>query len=142
HTELQGECLGILLPVAHNNCSLTNDVQQDPPAILGTLQGPATITCSHSVSTFNVILWYQKPTGGSALQLVGHTLYENPTVEPEFNGRFSIKGDGSKKSELRVEKLQPEDSSIYYCAASNGRTTASCSCWDTRTEPLHSQRRS
>uniref|UniRef100_A0A3B3WQ61 Ig-like domain-containing protein n=1 Tax=Poecilia mexicana TaxID=48701 RepID=A0A3B3WQ61_9TELE len=96
----------------------SSDVQQDPPSILGTLQGPATITCSHSSSSFNVILWYQKPTGGSALKLVGHTLYESPTMEDEFKDHFNIKGDGSKKSELHVEKLQPEDSSTYYCAAS------------------------
>ncbi|MEQ2309387.1 hypothetical protein AMECASPLE_038127, partial [Ameca splendens] len=97
---------------------LSSKVQQDPPSILGSPQDPATISCSHSISSYNVILWYKKPIGDSALKLIGHILYASATLEDEFKEHFNVSGDGSKKSELHVQKLQPEDSSSYYCAAS------------------------
>uniref|UniRef100_A0A3B5LC14 Ig-like domain-containing protein n=1 Tax=Xiphophorus couchianus TaxID=32473 RepID=A0A3B5LC14_9TELE len=78
---------------------------------------PATISCSHSISGYYVILWYQKPIGGSALKLIGYIANTSPTLEKEFEDRFTISGDGSKESELEVQELQPEDSSMYYCAA-------------------------
>uniref|UniRef100_A0A3B5M7G3 Ig-like domain-containing protein n=1 Tax=Xiphophorus couchianus TaxID=32473 RepID=A0A3B5M7G3_9TELE len=101
-----------------HNLTLSKDVHQDPPSILGSPQSSATITCNHSISGYDTILWYQKPAGGSTLKLIGYILYSVVTVEDEFRNHFRIKGDGSKESELEVQKLQPEDSSMYYCAAS------------------------
>uniref|UniRef100_A0A3B5M1W6 Ig-like domain-containing protein n=1 Tax=Xiphophorus couchianus TaxID=32473 RepID=A0A3B5M1W6_9TELE len=98
--------------------SLSKDVHQDPPSTLSSPQSPATISCSHSISGYYVILWYQKPIGGSALKLIGYIANTSPTLEKEFEDRFTISGDGSKESELEVQELQPEDSSMYYCAAS------------------------
>uniref|UniRef100_A0A668S682 Ig-like domain-containing protein n=1 Tax=Oreochromis aureus TaxID=47969 RepID=A0A668S682_OREAU len=93
-------------------------VAQVPSSILGSLNGETAISCNHSESTYNVILWYQKPRGDSALKLIGYILYGNPTIEDGFQESFKISGDGSVKSQLEVEKLKAEDSGIYYCAAS------------------------
>uniref|UniRef100_A0A3B5M1I4 Ig-like domain-containing protein n=1 Tax=Xiphophorus couchianus TaxID=32473 RepID=A0A3B5M1I4_9TELE len=90
-------------------------------------QSPATISCSHSISGYYVILWYQKPIGGSALKLIGYIANTSPTLEKEFEDRFTISGDGSKESELEVQELQPEDSSMYYCAAISQHKEHSCS---------------
>uniref|UniRef100_A0A669DHK5 Ig-like domain-containing protein n=1 Tax=Oreochromis niloticus TaxID=8128 RepID=A0A669DHK5_ORENI len=98
--------------------SLCTRVQQVPSSILGSLNGETAISCNHSESTYNVILWYQKPRGDSALKLIGYILYGNPTIEDGFQESFKISGDGSVKSQLEVEKLKAEDSGIYYCAAS------------------------
>uniref|UniRef100_A0A3Q2U9Z8 Ig-like domain-containing protein n=1 Tax=Fundulus heteroclitus TaxID=8078 RepID=A0A3Q2U9Z8_FUNHE len=96
----------------------SSNVHQEPPSIIGSPEGPATISCSHSVNTYDTILWYQKLTGDSALKLIGYNLISGAKLEDEFKDHFSMKGDGSKKSELSVQKLQPEDSGTYYCAAS------------------------
>ncbi|MED6258055.1 hypothetical protein ATANTOWER_002438, partial [Ataeniobius toweri] len=79
---------------------------------------PATINCNHSISTYDTILWYQKPIGVSTLKLIGYVYYTSENLEDEFKDHFRVSGDGSKESELQVQKLQPEDSSSYYCAAS------------------------
>ncbi|MEQ2165713.1 hypothetical protein GOODEAATRI_019969 [Goodea atripinnis] len=100
------------------NVSLSKDVHQDPPSILGNPQSPATINCNHSISGYYTILWYQKRIGDSALKLIGYVYYTSVTLEDEFKDHFRVSGDGSKESELQVQKLQPEDSSSYYCAAS------------------------
>ncbi|MEQ2256554.1 hypothetical protein ILYODFUR_025336 [Ilyodon furcidens] len=117
----------VLLLLWFFDLSLSSKVLQEPPSILGSLQGPATINCSHSVSTYDTILWYQKPSGDSALKLIGYNLISGAKLEDEFKDHFSMSGDGSKKSELRVQKLQPEDSSIYYCAASRHSDSVSVS---------------
>uniref|UniRef100_A0A3Q2QHP3 Ig-like domain-containing protein n=1 Tax=Fundulus heteroclitus TaxID=8078 RepID=A0A3Q2QHP3_FUNHE len=102
----------------NTDLSLSSNVHQEPPSIIGSPEGPATISCSHSVNTYDTILWYQKLTGDSALKLIGYNLISGAKLEDEFKDHFSMKGDGSKKSELSVQKLQPEDSGTYYCAAS------------------------
>uniref|UniRef100_A0A096M1U2 Ig-like domain-containing protein n=1 Tax=Poecilia formosa TaxID=48698 RepID=A0A096M1U2_POEFO len=108
----------LLLLLCFSNLSLSKEVHQHPPSILGSPQSPATINCSHSISGYDTTLWYQKPTAGSTLKLIGYIQYSNTVLEKEFEDHFKISGDGSKKSELEVQKLQPEDSSMYYCAAS------------------------
>lgn len=100
--------------------SLSVQVDQGPSSILGSPDGSATISCNHSHSLFNVILWYQQPTGDAGLKLIGFTQYKSPTIEEPFKEHFKVTGDGSSKSELHVQKLRlPEDSGMYYCAASS-----------------------
>ncbi|KAL7380197.1 hypothetical protein ABVT39_013510 [Epinephelus coioides] len=104
---------------SRHSCSLSIEVHQSPSSILESPDVSATISCNHSVSTYNVILWYQQPKGSSDLKLIGFILYTNPTLEDQFNQNFKVTGDGSVKSQLQVLKLrQPEDSGVYYCAAS------------------------
>ncbi|KAJ4918243.1 hypothetical protein JOQ06_021881 [Pogonophryne albipinna] len=108
--------------------SLSREVLQDPSSILGSPDTPATISCSHSISSYNVILWYQQPTGHSHLNLIGHVYATSPSIEDAFKGHFEVSGDGSVKSELHVLKLrQPEDSAMYFCAASRHSDSESLS---------------
>uniref|UniRef100_A0A3Q2D5R3 Ig-like domain-containing protein n=1 Tax=Cyprinodon variegatus TaxID=28743 RepID=A0A3Q2D5R3_CYPVA len=102
------------------NCLLFShkNVHQEPPSMLEVSGNPATINCSHSISGYYVILWYQKPIGDSILKLIGYISNQSPKLEDEFKDHFILRGDGSKESGLHIEKLQPEDSSMYYCAAS------------------------
>lgn len=109
-------------------CSLSTKVQQAPSSILGRSHGSATISCNHSVTSYNVILWYQQPNGDSELKLIGYLLYTNPTLEDSFKQHFNLTGDGSVKSQLLILKLrQTEDSGVYYCAASRHSDSMSLS---------------
>ncbi|KAF0043900.1 hypothetical protein F2P81_003058 [Scophthalmus maximus] len=88
-------------------------VHQEPSSILGVVRDSETISCSHSVSSYNVILWYQQSAGDTALKLIGYIYYANPTLEEPFQQHFNVTGDGSTKSQLRVLKLrQPQDSGV------------------------------
>ncbi|CAJ1074732.1 uncharacterized protein LOC113130463 [Xyrichtys novacula] len=99
--------------------SLSYEVHQHPPSILGSPESTQVISCNHSVSTFYVILWYQVPTGDSKLDLIGYIQYKRPDVEEKHKPHFNITGDGSKRSELHVLKLrQEDDGGVFYCAAS------------------------
>lgn len=100
--------------------SLSVQVDQGPSSILGSPDGSATISCNHSDSSYITILWYQQPTRDAGLKLIGLTQYKSPTIEEPFKEHFKVTGDGSSKSELHVQKLRlPEDSGMYYCAASS-----------------------
>ncbi|CAJ1074730.1 uncharacterized protein LOC113130463 [Xyrichtys novacula] len=98
--------------------SLSYEVHQHPPSILGSPESTQVISCNHSVSTLNVILWYQVPTGDSKLDLIGYIQYKRDVLEEKHKPHFNITGDGSKRSELHVLKLRQEDSGVFYCAAS------------------------
>ncbi|KAF3700856.1 Ig kappa chain V-V region K2 Precursor [Channa argus] len=99
--------------------SLGSNVHQAPSSLITTPNGSVILSCNHSVVTYNVILWYQQPMNDSALKLIGHILYKNPTLEDQFAHHYKVTGDGSANSQLHVLKLmQPEDSGMFYCAAS------------------------
>lgn len=108
--------------------SLSSQVYQVPSSITGNPHGLTTISCNHSISSYNVILWYQRPTGDSALKLIGYIQYTNPVLEDTFKQHFNVTGDGSLNSKLHILKLrQPEDSGMYYCAASRHSDSISLS---------------
>lgn len=66
-----------------------------------------------------MILWYQRPVGDSALNLIGYISYDKPDIEKTFTHYFNITGNGASKSQLHVLKLRkPEDTGTYYCVAS------------------------
>lgn len=102
----------------NTDLSLCNEVHQVPPAILGHLHGSVTISCSHSISSYDTILWYQQSMGDSELKLIGHVFYSSSTIEKPFShDSFNVIGDGSKEAVLHVLTLRHPDSEMYYCAA-------------------------
>lgn len=105
----------IILLSLHTGLSLCNKVRQVPTDILG--RDSATISCSHSISSYDTILWYQQQTGDSELKLMGYVFYSSPIIENNFT-HVTVSGDGSKKAELHIPGLTHQDSGMYYCAAS------------------------
>ncbi|KAK2832840.1 hypothetical protein Q5P01_016729 [Channa striata] len=96
--------------------ALSRNVHQVPSAILGRLHHSVTISCSHSITSCDTIMWFQQAASDSELKLIGYGFYSSPNTEE--SSRFEVTGDASKKAELRVLNLtHPEDSGIYYCAA-------------------------
>ncbi|XP_076013806.1 M1-specific T cell receptor beta chain-like isoform X1 [Genypterus blacodes] len=97
--------------------SLSNEVLQVPPSILRNPDDSAIITCSHSISSYDTILWYHMQTDDSALKLIGYIMYTNTKFEQNYNKYFNMSGDGSKKSSLDFQLRHAENSSVFYCAA-------------------------
>ena len=77
------------------------------------------LSCSHQISGYYVILWYQRSPGDTALKLIGYMFDKNPTVEPSFQSHFNVSGHGATEAYLHILKARhPEDSGEYFAAAS------------------------
>uniref|UniRef100_A0A8C8FNG9 Ig-like domain-containing protein n=1 Tax=Oncorhynchus tshawytscha TaxID=74940 RepID=A0A8C8FNG9_ONCTS len=99
--------------------SLSSKVHQTPIAILKGSKDNVQLTCNHTIQNYNTILWYQQSTGDTAMKLIGFAFYKSITMEKSFEKHFNVSGDGSKEAYLHLVSLRsPEDSAVYYCAAS------------------------
>ena len=94
-------------------------VIQTPTELFMNPDGESKLSCSHRIPSYNMILWYQRSPGDTALKLIGYMWYKNPTVEPSFQSHFNVSGDGAKAAYLHILKARhPEDSGEYFAAAS------------------------
>uniref|UniRef100_A0A3B3I876 Ig-like domain-containing protein n=1 Tax=Oryzias latipes TaxID=8090 RepID=A0A3B3I876_ORYLA len=94
--------------------SLSGQIQQYPAEMYIRSGNQADIGCSHSIDSYNRILWYRQESG--ALQLLGYMYAGSPNSE----GAVTIAG-GSSKGEnctLTTETLHSPGSAVYFCAAS------------------------
>lgn len=67
------------------------------------------------------MLWYQRPSGHTAMKLVGHIYYVDLKMEEVFKENFAVQGDmavnTAKNGSLIVQVPKYEHSAVYYCAA-------------------------
>uniref|UniRef100_A0A3B4FV81 Immunoglobulin V-set domain-containing protein n=1 Tax=Pundamilia nyererei TaxID=303518 RepID=A0A3B4FV81_9CICH len=61
--------------------SLSDQVHQNPANMYKNPEETAEIACSHSIDTYNQILWYKQTKSGQ-LQLLGYMLGTSSSVEP------------------------------------------------------------
>uniref|UniRef100_A0A3Q2FZ71 Ig-like domain-containing protein n=1 Tax=Cyprinodon variegatus TaxID=28743 RepID=A0A3Q2FZ71_CYPVA len=104
--------------------SESNKVKQNPAEILkSTSDKEAEMSCSHSITYYDRILWYKQTARD--IQLLGYMYEGTETLESGVN--VKIKGnankDGSKHSTLNIGNLSEDDSAVYFCAASRHSTT-------------------
>ncbi|KAK2878619.1 hypothetical protein Q8A67_019410 [Cirrhinus molitorella] len=96
----------------------SNKVHQVPTDLLLTVNDTLDLKCSHNITDYVTILWYQQLSGAPDLKLIGHVYYKNPTVEKEYTELFKVSGDGQKEAHLHSLKLrQAQDNGMYFCAA-------------------------
>ncbi|AWP16075.1 Hypothetical protein SMAX5B_009019 [Scophthalmus maximus] len=74
------------------------------------------INCSHSITNYDLILWYKQEKHN--LELLGYINVDFPYPEDDVRGKISFKGNGRKHSDLQVSDLVLNDSGVYFCAAS------------------------
>ncbi len=106
-----------LLPFCPGPVS-SNNVHQVPPDLLLNLHDTLDLKCSHNVTDYVTILWYQQLIGAPDLKLIGYVHYKKITIENEYTEFFDVSGDGEKEAHLRSLKLrQTQDNGMYFCAA-------------------------
>ncbi|KAJ0008673.1 hypothetical protein NQD34_016088 [Periophthalmus magnuspinnatus] len=80
------------------------------------------IYCTHEKTDYRLMLWYQQPSGDTAMKLIGYLHYEAVTMENQYETLCSISGDlggtTTKNGSLSVQLEGPEQSGVYFCAAS------------------------
>lgn len=97
--------------------SLGSKVLQVPSALLESPNVTVILKCSHTISSYYTILWYQQSIADTNLKLIGFVFYKNPTVADQYKEHFEIRGDGEIEASLQLLS-GPENSAVYYCAAS------------------------
>lgn len=99
------------------------EVRQTPPALLRRPGDTVQLVCSHEKTDYSLMYWYQKSPGDRALKRIGHIYYGTIDIEESLKEHFNISGDMSgdtaKNGSLLITDLKtPEDTAVYYCAAS------------------------
>ncbi|XP_077416081.1 T cell receptor beta chain MC.7.G5-like [Vanacampus margaritifer] len=108
----------LLLSVAASFTLLSgSNVTQTPADIIDSVGRSATISCSHTIKTYDQILWYRQR--GIDMQLIGYLYYQTVTIEP---GQEDVKIEGSgqanKMCNMIIPELRLNSSAVYFCAAS------------------------
>ncbi len=111
----------IIFFLFHTGESLSDKVHQTPNNKLVKTQEPVTLTCSHKIPSYNMILWYEQVTGDVALNLIGYVRFTNPATENPYTNEFNITGDGANSSTLEFKLNASGRSVMYYCAASKAQ---------------------
>ncbi|KAJ8289649.1 hypothetical protein GJAV_G00003710 [Gymnothorax javanicus] len=63
-------------------------VEQFPSSLLLRSGELATLSCSHSVPSYNTVLWYRQSGGIGSLELLGYLYHENENLEPLMEKRI------------------------------------------------------
>uniref|UniRef100_A0A3Q2YBK0 Ig-like domain-containing protein n=1 Tax=Hippocampus comes TaxID=109280 RepID=A0A3Q2YBK0_HIPCM len=93
-------------------------VHQTPPYLMKQVEDDTNeLSCSHSITGYDIILWYKQDRGG-AMELLGYLNEKFPVVEDHWKGKFSFSGDSNQQSNLIITDLRINDSAVYFCAAS------------------------
>lgn len=97
--------------------SRDDQVSQSPEEVLTRPNVQVNLSFTHTIQSYDTILWYQRPAGGPGLELIGSVAYKTATVEAAFKEAFAGSGDGEKAAHLHILG-HPGDSTQYYGAAS------------------------
>uniref|UniRef100_A0A3B4H9H6 Ig-like domain-containing protein n=1 Tax=Pundamilia nyererei TaxID=303518 RepID=A0A3B4H9H6_9CICH len=84
--------------------------------VSGIKQETAEITCSHSIDTYNQILWYKQTKSGQ-LQLLGYMFATSPSVEPGVTVTISGNANKDQTCTLTIKDVFMNSSAVYFCAA-------------------------
>lgn len=81
------------------------------------------LECSHNIRNYNQISWYQQ-THDRGIVFMGY-LVRQGYPETEFIDKISIKGSPNRleNNKMTMLNLVPNDTALYFCAASIYRYT-------------------
>ncbi|XP_026196293.1 uncharacterized protein LOC113148717 [Anabas testudineus] len=103
--------------------SRSDQVHQTPTDIINIPGQTATITCSHSIDSYDQILWYKQ--SNSQLQFLGYYYVER--AYPETGEDVKMDGGANKNQNCTLTIPKLEHSAVYFCAASLHNATHRCS---------------
>ncbi|KAJ8401110.1 hypothetical protein AAFF_G00386920 [Aldrovandia affinis] len=113
--------------------AVSDKVHQSPSELMKGSGGSMTLNCSHTIPSYDNLLWYHWAAGDSALTLIGYVYYEQPNVEISYKKHVNLSGNGRVAASLHIPKVRSADSGVYFCAASRHSVYRSSIC-TTKTE--------
>lgn len=96
--------------------SLSDQVHQTPADMFRPPGVTAKLSCFHTISSYDQILWYRRSQSGQ-LQLLGYMTGVSAFPENGVLVQMEGSADANKNSTLTTEKLDPNSSAVYFCAA-------------------------
>ena len=76
------------------------------------------LSCSHSISGYNTILWYKQHRNDKQLELLGYIVGTEPYTEKGMDVAISGSADQDETATLMIQNISVESSAVYFCAAS------------------------
>ncbi|MEQ2304439.1 hypothetical protein AMECASPLE_027017 [Ameca splendens] len=120
--------------VLFSGSSLSDQVHQTPFYIQASPGEAARINCSHSIQSYNVILWYKR-SEDRQLELLGYMFLTNSYPEPGVNVMIQGSADKDQICTLTIKELSVSSSAVYFCAASYHSAAYHC-CTAQKPHPL------
>lgn len=68
-------------------------IHQTPPALIKKPDDMVQLVCTHNLTEYRVMLWYQQPAGQTDMKCIGYINYRDVTVEETYKQNFEISGD-------------------------------------------------
>ncbi|KAL7872931.1 hypothetical protein AOLI_G00120020 [Acnodon oligacanthus] len=99
--------------------SAAQNVNQTPPDLFKNKEKFAELHCSHSIPSYQVILWYKQYE--NKFSLLGYLNLGSKFPEEALKTKITLDGNGRNNSTLTITNLQPNDSAVYFCAASQAQ---------------------
>lgn len=96
--------------------SLSDQITQIPTQAHYKPEETAEIKCSHSISSYNTVLWYRQ-TRDQQLQFLGYLIAASPFPESGLGLKLGGSAEEGRTSTLTIAGLSLADSGLYYCAA-------------------------
>ncbi|KAI5614743.1 hypothetical protein C0J50_11119, partial [Silurus asotus] len=97
---------------------ICEDVHQSPVEVLCLPDENVTLTCKHSISSYYTILWYKRTPVDNTLELIAYISNTSPYYEGNYEGNFTVSGNGRSSASLQIPKAtQVLHSTVYFCAA-------------------------
>uniref|UniRef100_A0A8C1HPU4 Ig-like domain-containing protein n=1 Tax=Cyprinus carpio carpio TaxID=630221 RepID=A0A8C1HPU4_CYPCA len=94
-------------------------VDQTPSEVIVHSGQACTLSCSHSISSYNTILWYYQHEHGQGMHIIGYTFHSTHNLENADDKKYKLKGDAKSSVNLTISELTFKESAVYFCAASS-----------------------
>ena len=104
---------------------LSDQVHQTPAHMYNETGETAIISCSHSIQSYDRILWYKQSNG--QLQYLGYIFKTDGKPETGMGVKIEGSADKDQTCTLTIEGLNLSSSAVYFCAASYHSATYHCS---------------
>uniref|UniRef100_A0AAR2J9B9 Ig-like domain-containing protein n=1 Tax=Pygocentrus nattereri TaxID=42514 RepID=A0AAR2J9B9_PYGNA len=100
-------------------------ITQTPTLLIKELGESVKVGCEHNDSTYYYIYWYRQRSLG-AMDLIATSVGKGSVqiVLPFNESKYSMTRPDVKRSVLQIEKLESEDSAVYFCSSSTSYSNA------------------